>query len=108
MRDVVLCHPVRTAIGSYGGSLKVTTATEFGAAAFRETLLRSGLDPGGLGSVTMGNVVQAGNRMNSTRQAAVDEGVSVSVAEGQLALIAEVAKGSKQPLCFYLSSIRLD
>ena len=44
MRDVVLCHPVRTAIGTYGGSLKDVSAPDLGATVIRETLLRSGLD----------------------------------------------------------------
>jgi acetyl-CoA C-acetyltransferase len=70
-RDVVLCHPVRTAIGAYGGSLKSTPAVDLGAAVVRETLRRSKLDPAKLGSVTMGNVVQAGNKMNPARQAAI-------------------------------------
>ncbi|KMO39207.1 thiolase family protein [Methylobacterium aquaticum] len=79
MRDIVLCNPVRTAIGGYGGSLKGVAATDLGATAIRETLRRSGLDGGRLGSVTMGNVIQAGNRMNPARQAAVNGGVPVSV-----------------------------
>ncbi|MBE7199504.1 MAG: acetyl-CoA C-acyltransferase [Parafilimonas terrae] len=79
MRDIVLCNPVRTAIGGYGGSLKGVAATELGAIVVRETLRRSGLEGGRLGSVTMGNVVQAGNRMNPARQAAVNGGVPVSV-----------------------------
>ncbi|WP_407530582.1 thiolase family protein [Methylobacterium oryzisoli] len=78
-RDIVLCHPVRTAIGAYGGSLKGIPATDLGAAVIRETIRRSGLDAGRLGSVTMGNVVQAGNRMNPARQAAVNGGVPVAV-----------------------------
>lgn len=79
MRDIVLCHPVRTAIGAYGGSLKSVPAVELGATAIRETIARSGLDPAKLGSVTLGNVVQAGNRMNPARQAAVAGGVPVAV-----------------------------
>ncbi|KQO56570.1 MULTISPECIES: acetyl-CoA C-acetyltransferase [unclassified Methylobacterium] len=79
MRDIVLCSPVRTAIGTYGGSLKGVSATDLGAFAIRETLRRSGLDAGLLGSVTMGNVVQAGNRMNPARQAAVNGGIPVAV-----------------------------
>ncbi len=70
---------VRTAIGAYGGSLKDVAATELGAVAIRETLRRAGLDAGRLCSVTMGNVVQAGNRMNPARQAAVNGGVPVNV-----------------------------
>jgi acetyl-CoA C-acetyltransferase len=40
--DIVLCSPVRTPIGSYGGSLKETPASALGAAVIRETLHRSG------------------------------------------------------------------
>lgn len=77
--DIVICHPVRTAIGAYNGSLKGTPATELGAVVVRETLRRAGLDPVDLGSVVMGNVVQAGNRMNPARQTAIGGGVPVSV-----------------------------
>ena len=62
-RDVVLCHPVRTAIGNFNGTLKDTPAPELGAVVIRETMRRSGLAPERIGSVVMGNVIQAGNRM---------------------------------------------
>ena len=78
-KDVVLCHPVRTAIGTYNGTLKATPAPELGATVVRETLRRSGLDPARVGSVVMGNVIQAGNRMNPARQAALNGGVPVTV-----------------------------
>lgn len=78
-RDVVLCNPVRTAVGAYNGSLKGVAATELGAVVVRETLKRSDLDAERLGSVIMGNVIQAGNRMNPARQAAIAAGVPVSV-----------------------------
>ena len=78
-RDVVLCHPVRTAIGTFNGTLQGTPATELGAVVVRETLRRAGLDATRVGSVVMGNVVQAGNRMNPARQAAINGGVPVAV-----------------------------
>jgi len=78
-RDVVLCHPVRTAIGTFNGMLKDTTATELGAVVVRETLRRSKLDPARVGSAAMGNVIQAGNRMNPARQAAIGGGLPVTV-----------------------------
>src|SRR5437762_1316813 len=78
-REVVLCHPVRTAIGTFSGTLKGTPATELGAAVVRETLRRSSLDPARVGSVVMGNVIQAGNRMNPARQAALNGGIPVAV-----------------------------
>jgi acetyl-CoA C-acetyltransferase len=78
-RQVVLCHPVRTAIGTYNGSLKEAPATDLGAMAVRETVRRSGLDPSSFGAVVMGNVIQAGNGMNPARQAAMHGGLPVSV-----------------------------
>ena len=77
--EVVLCNPVRTAIGAYNGSLKAIPATDLGATVVRETLRRSGLDAAAIGSVLMGNVVQAGNKMNPARQAAIGGGLPVSV-----------------------------
>jgi acetyl-CoA C-acetyltransferase len=77
--DVVLCGPVRTAIGAYNGSLKTIPAPELGAAVVRETLKRSGLDAAAIGSVVMGNVIQAGNKMNPARQASIGGGMPVSV-----------------------------
>src|SRR5580704_8296264 len=78
-REIVLCHPVRTAIGTFNGTLKGTPATELAATVIRETLRRSGLDAARVGSVVMGNVIQAGNRMNPARQAAITGGVPVGV-----------------------------
>jgi acetyl-CoA C-acetyltransferase len=77
--DIVLCSPVRTAIGAYNGSLKTIPATDLGAAVVRETLKRSGLDAAAIGSVIMGNVIQAGNKMNPARQASIGGGLPVSV-----------------------------
>lgn len=78
-QQIVLCEPVRTAIGSYNGTLKGVAATELGSVVVRETLRRAGLDGAKLDTVVMGNVVQAGNRMNPARQAAIGAGVPVGV-----------------------------
>jgi acetyl-CoA C-acetyltransferase len=77
--EVVLCHPVRTAIGTYGGSLKNIAAPALGAAAIAETLRRSRLAAGDVDGVVMGHVIQAGARMNSARQAAIGAGLPVSI-----------------------------
>jgi acetyl-CoA C-acetyltransferase len=77
--EIVLSHPVRTAIGAYNGSLKSMPATELGATVIRETLARAGLAPDRVGSAVMGNVIQAGNRMNPASQAAMGGGLPVSV-----------------------------
>ena len=78
-REVVICNPVRTPIGAFGGSLKDVPAADIGAVAVRETLRRSGLDAAELASVVMGNVIQAGNKMNPARQASIGGGVPVAV-----------------------------
>lgn len=75
--EAVICAPVRTAIGTYNGSLKAEPATRLGAAAIREVLRRTGLDPARIDGVVLGNVIQAGNKMNPARQAAILGGVPV-------------------------------
>src|SRR5512143_954448 len=77
--EVVICSPVRTAIGTYGGTLKDMPAAELGAAAVRATLERAKLTGGDIDTVVMGNVIQAGNKMNPARQAAIQGGVPVEV-----------------------------
>ena len=78
-RQVVLCHPVRTAIGTYGGSLKDVPAPDLGAVAIRETLKRSGLTADKVQTLVMGNVIQAGVKMNPARQAGIGAGLPVEV-----------------------------
>jgi acetyl-CoA C-acetyltransferase len=78
-REVVLSYPVRTAIGTFNGTLKATPATDLGAAVVRETVRRSGVDATRIGSIVMGNVIQAGSRMNPARQAALMGGIPVAV-----------------------------
>jgi len=78
-REIVLLQPVRTPIGAFNGALKSIAAADLGAVVVRETLKRAGIDGGQIGSVVMGNVIQAGNKMNPARQAAIGGGVPVSV-----------------------------
>ncbi len=78
-RDVVLCLPVRTAIGTYGGSLKSVPAVDLGAIVIKDTLRRAGVAPQAIETVVMGNVIQAGNKMNPARQAAIHAGIPVTV-----------------------------
>jgi acetyl-CoA C-acetyltransferase len=78
-KQVVICSPIRTAIGTYGGSLKDMAAPDLGAAVVRATLERAKLPPDEIDTVVMGNVVQAGNKMNPARQAAMHGGIPVDV-----------------------------
>jgi acetyl-CoA C-acetyltransferase len=77
-RSVVFAEPVRTAIGTFGGSLKDVPAPDLGAAAIGAAVARAGLRPDEVETVAMGNVVQAGAKMNPARQAAVHAGLPVT------------------------------
>ncbi|HXL48452.1 MAG TPA: acetyl-CoA C-acyltransferase, partial [Xanthobacteraceae bacterium] len=78
-RSVVLAAPIRTAIGTFGGSLKDVSSPDLGAVAIGASVKRAGLEPRDIGTVVMGNVIQAGAKMNPARQAAVHAGLPVSV-----------------------------
>ncbi|MGA3308062.1 MAG: hypothetical protein ABSD08_05545 [Xanthobacteraceae bacterium] len=78
-REIVLCEAVRTPIGTYNGSLKLVSAPDLGTVAIKAVLARSKLDPAKVGTVVMGNVIQAGNKMNPARQSAVNSGIPVDV-----------------------------
>jgi hypothetical protein len=78
-RSVVFAEPVRTPIGTFGGSLKDLPAPALGAVAIGAAVKRAGLRPEEVETVVMGNVVQAGTKMNPARQAAVDAGLPVTV-----------------------------
>jgi acetyl-CoA C-acetyltransferase len=78
-RSVVIAEPVRTAIGAFGGTLKDVPAPDLGAVAIRAAVERAGLKPDDIETVAMGNVIQAGTKMNPARQAAVQAGLPVTV-----------------------------
>jgi acetyl-CoA C-acetyltransferase len=77
--EIVLCAPVRTPIGTFGGALRDTPATVLGAAVVRETCRRAGLPPTAVDTVVLGQVIQAGAKMNPARQAAIGGGLPVQV-----------------------------
>ncbi|MDD2877026.1 MAG: acetyl-CoA C-acetyltransferase [Acidiphilium sp.] len=79
VNDVVICAPMRTAIGTFNGTLKEVSAPDLGAAAINASLDRAGLAPAMIGTVVMGNVIQAGVKMNPARQAAIEAGLPVNI-----------------------------
>ena len=79
MREVVIVSAVRTAIGSFGGSLKDIPAAELGSIVIKEAVNRAGIKPELVEEVVMGNVIQAGQGQNVARQAAVKAGLPVEV-----------------------------
>lgn len=79
MREVVIVSAVRTAIGSFGGSLKDVPSSELGAIVIKEAVNRAGIKPELVEEVLMGNVIQAAQGQNVARQAAVKAGLPVEV-----------------------------
>jgi acetyl-CoA C-acetyltransferase len=77
-RTVVFAEPVRTAIGTFAGSLKDVPAPTLGAVAIGAAVARAKLRPDEVETVVMGNVIQAGIKMNPARQAAVHAGLPVT------------------------------
>jgi acetyl-CoA C-acetyltransferase len=78
-RSVVFAEPVRTAIGTFGGSLKDVPAPTLGSVVIGSAVVRANVRPEEVETVVMGNVVQAGAKMNPARQAAVHAGLPVTV-----------------------------
>ena len=78
-RSVIFATPIRTAIGTFGGSLKDIPAPDLGAIAVRAAVERAGVKPEEIGTTVLGNVVQAGTKMNPARQATIHAGLPVSV-----------------------------
>src|SRR5438093_3411101 len=75
-RDVVVVGMARTAIGTFGGSLKDIPLTQLGTVAVSAALNRSGVDPAEVGHVVMGNVVPTEPRdAYLSRVAAMDSGI---------------------------------
>jgi acetyl-CoA C-acetyltransferase len=77
--EIVVSTPLRTAIGTFGGMLKDTPATELGAIVTRAILSRTGLDPARIDQAIVGNVLQAGQGMNPGRQVVIKAGLPRSV-----------------------------
>ncbi len=75
----VIVAAVRTPFGRLGGGLAKLSATDLGAIAIRAGLERSGVEPGEVGYVVMGQVLQAGAGQAPARQAAIGAGIPKEV-----------------------------
>lgn len=79
MREVYILGACRTAVGSYGGTLKDVPAAKLGATVIKEALDRAKVSPEFVEEVIFGNVLQAGLGQNPARQAAVYAGLPIEV-----------------------------
>lgn len=71
MQEVVIASAVRTPIGVFGGTLKDVPAVELGGIVIKEVLRRAKVRQDKVDLVIMGNVLQAGEGQNPSRQAAM-------------------------------------
>jgi acetyl-CoA C-acetyltransferase len=81
--DVVIVDGVRTAIGTFGGSLKDIPAADLGAAVIAEALRRSGVDPDRVDEVVMGCVGQVAQDAYLARVAALHAGLPAGASTAQ-------------------------
>ncbi len=84
MRDVVICEPVRTAIGGYGGAFKSLTATELGVSAIQGLLQRTAIDPSIVDDVIFGHCYPTAEAPAIGRVVALDAGMPVTVGGQQV------------------------
>lgn len=75
MAEVFIVSAVRTAIGSFGGTLRDVPASRLGSIVIAEAVRRAQVEPGQVEEVIMGNVLQAGQGQNPARQAALGAGI---------------------------------
>ncbi len=78
MKEIVVLSAVRTAVGSYGGSLKDVAPGDLAATAIRAAVERSGVTPGDVGHTVLGHVIHTEPRdMYISRYASVTAGLPV-------------------------------
>jgi acetyl-CoA C-acetyltransferase len=84
MRDAVICEPLRTPVGRYGGVFRDVPAADLAAAVIRELLTRTGVAPEQIDDVLLGQCYPNGEAPGIGRVAALDAGLPISVTGYQL------------------------
>ncbi len=78
MTEIYIVSACRTAVGSFGGSLKDVPAAELGATVIKAALERAGVAPERVDEVYFGCVLAAGAGQNVARQASIGAGLGVA------------------------------
>jgi acetyl-CoA C-acetyltransferase len=84
MRDAVICEPLRTPVGRYGGVLKDVPAHELATLVVRELVTRTGIDPGMVDDAIFAQCYPSMDAPALGRVVALDAGLPVSVGGLQL------------------------
>ncbi|HEY9101551.1 acetyl-CoA C-acetyltransferase [Chitinimonas sp.] len=79
MSEVVIVAALRTAVGSFGGSLAKVAAPDLGATVIKALLDKTGVTGEQISEVILGNVLTAGLGQNPARQALIKAGIPVQV-----------------------------
>ncbi|MCQ4121162.1 acetyl-CoA C-acetyltransferase [Rhodococcus tibetensis] len=82
--DVVVCEPLRTPVGRYGGQFKDVPAADLGARVVSELLARTKVEPGSVDDVIFGQCYPNGEAPAIGRVVALDAGLPVTVPGQQL------------------------
>jgi acetyl-CoA C-acetyltransferase len=82
--DIVVCEPLRTAIGRYGGSLRTVGAAELGSQLLSALVERSGVDVEQINDVVLGHSYPTSDAPAIGRVVALDAGLPVTVPGMQL------------------------
>ena len=77
MGEIVIASACRTAIGTFGGTLKDVPAAELGAIVVKDAVKRAGIKPEMVDEVIFGNVLQAGLGQNIARQVTLKAGLPI-------------------------------
>jgi acetyl-CoA C-acetyltransferase len=84
MREAVICEPIRTPVGGFGGSLRDVPAHVLAATMVRALMERTGLPPESVDDVVLGNCYPTMDAPAIGRVAALDAGLPVTVGGMQI------------------------
>jgi acetyl-CoA C-acetyltransferase len=84
MREAVICSPLRTPVGGYGGVLRTVPVATLAATVIRAVVARTGLDPERIDDVVLGQGYANGEAPALGRVAALDAGLPVTVPGAQV------------------------
>ncbi|MEG0697933.1 thiolase family protein [Algoriella sp.] len=104
MKEVVIVSAVRTAMGSFLGSLSTVPATDLGATAIKGALDKINLDASLVDEVYMGNVLQAGVGQAPAKQAMIKAGIPNTV---PATTVNKVCASGMKAVMFATQAIRL-
>ena len=79
MKDVVIASACRTAIGTFGGTLRDLHVTNIASVAMKAAVERAGIEPGRIDDVRFGCCLEPVDSMNMTRIAALLAGIPDSI-----------------------------